>query len=69
MLEWLWRRNKPDYIWEILNNTNKKTTIRDVFKFDDIDRKTRDAIDEKFRKRSYSFAAFWEIDETFAPKR
>lgn len=39
VLERLRRRNQPDYIREILNNAHKKTTIRDVFKFDDIDRK------------------------------
>jgi len=68
VLELLWKKSKPDYLREILNNS-KKTTIRDIFKFDDIDRRVRDAIDEKFRKRSYSFAAFREVDETFVPNR
>lgn len=40
-----------------------------MFKFEDVDRKVREAIDEKFRKWSNSFAAFWEFDDTFAPKK
>jgi len=67
VLERLRKKNKPDYIWEILNNAHKKSNIRDVFKFEDIDRKIWDEIDERFRKWSHSFAAFREIDETFAP--
>lgn len=50
-------------------NQGKKSTIRDVFKFEDVPRHIRDAIDEKFRKRSHSFAAFWEFDDTFAPRK
>ena len=50
-------------------NFDKKTTIRDIFKFEEIPRHIREAIDERFKKWSHSFAAFREYDETFAPKK